>query len=147
MWPFKKHKISYDDLIFKLERGNHHDHQELLWHKKTKRVNYLPVTSHILHTLQKPKASADRLSIFKTITRGNFELIIFRTPWSDSRSKLTPLLLEVSSGTVVGSILPFNELHGLFSRRALKQMGALTAQWIVISLPLEHPGFLSDSTT
>jgi hypothetical protein len=134
MWPFRKKKINYDRLITKLERGNKADINELLWQPNDRRINYLPVTTTMLHKLKRPLSSETGLTVYNTIENGNYELIIFNVPWDEGRTKLSPLIVEKTSEKVVGIMLPFNELHYELSKRANNSIGELGVKWVKLSL-------------
>lgn len=134
MWFFSEKKnINYNRLISKLERGNKYDIKDLLWQPSAIKINYLPVTTTMLHKLKRPELSASGLTVYKTIENGNYELIIFNVPWNTSKIALSPIIIERSTEKIVGIMLPFNELHGHLPRHADKLIGELGVSWVKLT--------------
>lgn len=135
MWFFNKKKIiDYKYIVATLEKGDEAAIQKLLWQPKHKHLDYLPVTTEMLQNLMKPDSSNHELSIHKTIESKKFELIIFSTPWSNSDLPFSPLILEKTSGKVVGVMLLFNELQNHFSKKDNSVIGDLGVNWVLFTL-------------
>jgi hypothetical protein len=130
---FKKNKINYDHLVSTLNTGNDTELQDLLWQPKQGQVPYLPVTTEMLQKLRSGSSDEAALSIFQTIDKGNYQLIIFHLPGKDDLP-YSPLVLHKTSGKIVGILLPFNELHGYLSRKSSSVIGSLGALWIKFTL-------------
>lgn len=134
MWFFKKKNIDYNKIVSVLENGNEADIQNLLWQPKQGQVNYLPVATTMIQKLKKKDSSDKGLSIFKTIEKGNYELIIFNTPWHDEDLPFYPLIVDKAAEKVVGIMLPFNELHSYLSKRDNSTIGDLGVQWVKFTM-------------
>jgi hypothetical protein len=133
MWFFKKNTINYDHLISVLETGTNAELQQLLWQPKQGQVAYLSVTTEMLQKLRHNSSVEAKISIFQTIDRGNYQLIIFHLPVKDELP-YSPLILHKVTGKVVGVMLPFNELHGYLSKRSSSAIGYLGALWVKFTL-------------
>jgi hypothetical protein len=134
MWFFnKKEDIDYNNLVSTLEKGEEADIQNLLWQPKQGQIKYLPIVTTMLQKLKKSDTSNKGLSIFKKLEKGNYELIIFSTPWDDSDLPFSPLILDKITGKVVGVMLPFNELHNHISKKGNSNIGNLGAQWVMFT--------------
>jgi len=135
MWFFNKKKdMDYDNLVSILEKGDEADIQKLLWQPKQGRVKYLPVATSMLQKLKKSDTSDKGLSIFKKIEKGNYELLIFNTPWDGVDLPFSPLVLDKTTGKVVGIMLPFNELHNHISKKDNSIIGDLGTQWVMFTI-------------
>ncbi len=134
MWFSKKKNIDYDNLVSILEKGDQIDVQKLLWQPKQGHVEYLPVTIEMLRKLKSSETSNQNLSVFKKLEKGNYELIIFNTPWSDSDLPFSPLVLDKVNEKIVGVMLPFNELYEHISKRDNSVIGDLGVQWVRFTL-------------
>ena len=133
---FRRHKnIDFSDIISILETGNLTDLQQLLWQPRKGRIEYLPITMTMLQKLKKSESSSDNLTIHQKIDKGNFELVIFSTPWTASRIPYSPLIFDKRHGKIVGVMLPFNELYNVLSQRDRNVIGELGAEWIEFTLP------------
>ena len=116
MWFFnKKSDIDYNYLLSILEKGVEAEVQNLLWQPKQGQVKYMTISTAMLLKLKKPDKSNKGLSIFKKLEKGNYELIVFNTPWDESDLPFSPLVLDKLTGKVVGIMLPFNELYNHIS--------------------------------
>jgi hypothetical protein len=135
MWFFNtKKNIDYKNLVAILEIGDEAAIQQLLWQPKHKQLDYLPVTTEMLQNLMKPNSSNHELSIHKTIETKKYELIIFSTPWVNSDLPFSPLILEKTTGKVVGVMLLFNELYHHFSKKDNSAISDLGVNWILFTL-------------
>ena len=135
MWFFSKKKnIDYNQLISTLEQGDETAILELLWQPKNEKIKYLPVVTTMLQQLKKPHSADEGLSIFKKLEKGNYELIIFNTPWQADDLPFSPLVLDKISGKVVGVMLLFNELHTHISKQDNSTIGDLGAQWVMFTM-------------
>jgi hypothetical protein len=134
MWFFKKKNIDYDKIVSIVENGNETDIKNLLWQPKQGQVNYLPVATTMIQKLKKSNSSDKGLSIFKTIEKGNYELIIFNTPWHEDDLPFYPLIIDKVTEKVVGIMLPFNELHNHLSKRDNSAIGDLGIQWVKFTM-------------
>jgi hypothetical protein len=134
MWFFnKKKEINYNNLVSTLEKGYEIDILKLLWQPRHGQVEYLPVVTNMLQKLKKTDTSTERLSILKKIEKGNYELIIFSTPWDNSDLPFYPLILDKTTGKVAGVMLPFNELHNHISKKDNSIINDLGAQWTMFT--------------
>lgn len=134
MWFFnKKKKIDYDNLVSTLEKGDEIDILKLLWQPEHGQIKYLPDVTNMLQKLKKFDTSTKRLSILKKLEKGNYELLIFNTPWDNSDLPFSPLVLDKITGKVIGVMLPFNELHNHISKRDSSVIGDLGAQWVMFT--------------
>lgn len=137
MWFFtKKINIDYNSLISTLERGDKQEILELLWQPKRGQISYLPATYEMLQKFKKPSPSARGLSIYKQLEKGNYELIIFHLPWDESDLPYSPVILDKTTGKVVGILLTFNELYDAFSKKQHSDIGELGTQWIQFTLAM-----------
>jgi hypothetical protein len=123
--------IDYSAILPILERADPEEMEQLLWHPRHKRINYLPITISLLQKLKKGEDS--HLEIHKVISKGMFELAIFKLPWSNAANPYSPLIFEKTS-KVVGVMLPFNELHGVISKKQSSQIGDLGVAWVSFAM-------------
>lgn len=135
MWFFKKkNNIDYNKLVSVLQKGDVPELQSILWQPRSAHVDYLPVVITWLHKLKQPETSDKGLSIYKKIAKGHFELIIFNIPWKSDDLPFAPLVIDTRTGTVVGVMLPFNELHGHISKKDNSMIGELGGAWVLFTM-------------
>lgn len=133
---FKKPKqIEYPRIISLLEKGDPIELQQLLWHPKKGKVEYLPVTTSLIQKLKKVESNNGKLAVHQVFHSKNFELVIFNIPWSDSDVPFSPLIFHKESETIIGIMLPFNELHGLLSTSYNKEVSELSSEWLKFVIP------------
>lgn len=131
----KKNQINYDELVQTLEQGDEAAVQQLLWQPKTGKIDYLSVTTEMLQKLKKmDNVSEKGLSIFKILEKGSYELILFNTPWLAEDLPFSPLVVEKTTGKIVGIMLPFNELHEHLSKRDHSVINDLGGQWVLFTI-------------
>jgi hypothetical protein len=130
----KARSIDYSSILPILEKGVPEDISKLLWQPRNRKIDYLPVTTTYVQILRTMGLN-DHLSIHQIISKGGFELVIFNLPWSDSRVPFCPLILEKRTSKIVGVMLPFNELHGVLSRKASNCIGKLGSEWVKFTFP------------
>jgi hypothetical protein len=126
----RKKSIDYNFIIEKLEKGDPSEFSQLLWQPKSGHVNYLPITSTLLQKFKKDGDSNDKLAIHQKFSKGNYELLIFHTPWTKSDLPYCPLVLNKKTGKIVGIMLPFNELLPLLPENDGKSISELGVEWV-----------------
>lgn len=129
MFLFRKehHLINYTGLIADLESGDTTMVNRHLAFNNI--VQYTDGVVFMLAKMKRPDADERRLSLHKTIVKGNFELAIFNVPWNASDFPYLPLILERNSGLIYGIMLPFNELTSQLTRKQLKDINVLAVMW------------------
>jgi len=73
-------KINYKNLITILEKGDEEEIPNLLWQPKQQLINYLPVTISTIQKLKRTVESDNGLKIHQRLSKGRYELIIFKLP-------------------------------------------------------------------
>lgn len=133
LWLLKRKKIDYSGIISTLETGNEIEVKKLLWQPESHVIEYMPFILGKLIELKPP--SGMHLEIHQHFEKGGFELVIFTLPWSNEKIPYSPVIFDKKTGKIVGNLMPFNELHGLLSKRQRSQINALGMIWIKFTFP------------
>ncbi|MDP1843886.1 MAG: hypothetical protein Q8K64_10730 [Sediminibacterium sp.] len=133
-WKRRYNEINYNDLLRTLENGSLDETHSLL--AQNQRIKYLNGVESMLEKYRKPDGENRNLTLHSTQQHGEFELAILNVPWNSSSLPFLPLILQRSSGTIYGIMLPFNELLPELTAKQQSQIGELGMSWTKFAI--EH---------
>ena len=128
----KTKRINYKKLIEELQDGDYSVLRNRLAFYQD--VKYPNGVEFMLAKMKRPDGDCQSLSLFRSETKGRFELAIFNVPWNSSDLPYTPLILERGTGVIYGIMLPFNEITHLLSKKQKKDIGELAISWTGFAL-------------